>query len=393
MTRPRMPCRATVLLLLGLIACEDPSTRTTPVQVDTLLSGQISVVNTTSAWTQETAWRLEEDLRLGSIDGGRPEQQFGEIYAVMTDANDRIYVLENLAQEIRVFGPDGAFLRTIGGKGDGPGELSGAAGLNIGPDGRLWVYDTSAGFHVFETDGTFVTRHRRLVRGVLYPWRGDFAPDGHLYDWGISYPGIEQGGIADRAIYHPYRISLDFQRLDTLPTFEFRRELSGRRQVPFAGVLSVYQDRDGAVWFAHQRQYVIGRRTLDGDTTLVFSLPAIPARVTDEERVETVQAQVDLPPDLKVAREDIPVFKPIIRRIFGDNEGHIYVIPEMEGVPAGSAIDAFTTDGLYLGRMETPDLIRLPLPAPHATEDHLYVIVTDEFDVPYVSRLRIVRPD
>jgi len=158
-------------------------------------------------------------------------------------------------------------------------------------------------------------------------------------------------------------------------------------------VLSVYQDRAGAVWFAHQRQYVIRRRTLEGDTTLVFSVPASPASVTDEERDEAMRAQADFPRDLKVAREDIPEFKPIVRRIFGDNAGHVYVIPELDGAPAGSVVDAFTTDGLYLGRMAAPDRIRLPLPAPHATRDHLYVIVTDEFDVPYVSRLRIVRPE
>lgn len=392
---PRPPLLVGAVAFLGFAACGEGGPRSARPQIDTLPDGRLRVTNRGPTWTPATAWRLEEDLRLGTIDAGRPEEQFAEIYAVLADGEGRIYVLESRAQEIRVFGPDGSFLRTIGGKGGGPGELSSAAGLNLGPDGRLWVYDTGAGFHVFELDGTFVTRHRRLVRGVLYPWRGEFGPDGHLYDWGISYPGMEAGGIAERAIYHPYRIALDFQSLDTLPTFEFGRELSGRRQVPFAGVLSVYQDRAGTVWFAHQREYLIRRRTLEGDTTLAFSIPASPAPVTEEERDEVLSAQADDPADLRVPRDAIPELKPIVRRIFGDDAGHVYVVPELDGVPAGSVVDAFTTGGVYLGRMDVgvPERIRLPLPAPYATRDHLYAVVTDELDVPYVSRFRIVRPE
>jgi len=191
------------LTLIALTACGEGAPPTTLARTDTLPGGRVRVTNLGPAWTPETAWRLEEDLRLGTIDDDRPDEQFADIYAVLSDDEDRIYVLDGQAQEIRVFAPDGDFLRTIGGKGDGPGELSDAAGLNLGPEGRLWVWDSSVGFHVFELDGSFVTRHRRLVRGVLYPWRGEFAPDGHLYDWGISYPGMDEGEIAERAIYHP----------------------------------------------------------------------------------------------------------------------------------------------------------------------------------------------
>jgi len=59
---------------------------------------------------------------------------------------------------------------------------------------------------------------------------------------------------------------------------------------------------------------------------------------------------------------------------------------------AGSALDVFTREGRYLGRLHLPQPIVLPIPAPFATRDHLYVVVRDELDVLYVTRLRLIRP-
>ena len=65
---------------------------------------------------------------------------FARIRSVVADRDGRVYALEDTDQSIRVFGPDGRLLRTIGKRGAGPGEFAGARFLQVLGD-TLWVYD------------------------------------------------------------------------------------------------------------------------------------------------------------------------------------------------------------------------------------------------------------
>lgn len=59
-------------------------------------------------------------------------------------------------------------------------------------------------------------------------------------------------------------------------------------------------------------------------------------------------------------------------------------------------VDVFREEGFYLGRMDLPVTIPGPTetrPVIHATDTHLYLVTRGEFDVEFLSRLRIVRPD
>lgn len=182
-----------------------PSSPPGALRIDTLPGGRIVVENPTPRGSG--GWALEEDLRLGSARDTGPEQ-FGQLYRVTTDEAGRIYALDYLAQDIRVFAPDGSFLHRIGGKGGGPGEFGQAAGMNLDRGGRLWVYDPGNNrFSVFASDGSFVASHPRRVYGVVYPWRGEFGPGGRLHDWGIDRPGDAVGRLGRRVIYYPVRLS------------------------------------------------------------------------------------------------------------------------------------------------------------------------------------------
>jgi len=63
----------------------------------------------------------EEEIRIGSL--GDPERGFSRVGPVAVSESGRLYVLELQAREVRVFGRDGRRLGTIGGPGEGPGEL------------------------------------------------------------------------------------------------------------------------------------------------------------------------------------------------------------------------------------------------------------------------------
>lgn len=365
-------------------------------QVDTLPSGRVRVVNAGPEWSAKDAWTATEDLRIGVQEGSGPDA-FGQIAAVKVDKQGRIYVLDFMSQDIRVFEADGSYSHTIGRKGKGPGEFMSAAGLNWGPDGNLWVWDTGGRFSIFKTDGTYVGSRPRKVRGVVYPWRGQFDTDGSLIDWGLEYPGLTFAPGArppTRLIYYPVRFSGDFAVGDTLPSLEFDFQLDpDRKPMIFGENLTTYLDRSGAIWFARTKTFTLYRRTLEGDTTLEFSIDANPVPVTDHD-VDSVRAVYgeqgrpqDVPEPQRFAKS-----KPVIRRIFGDDAGHIFVLGQQVGLPPGTYMDVFEDDGHYLGRVDLPARVNFPYPPPTVVAGNLYYVTPDSLGVEYVVRVRLTEP-
>ncbi len=86
------------------------------------------------------AWTAEPDLRVGGASAS-DWAAFGDLVGAAFDDMSRLYVLDAESRRVTVIAPDGQLVRTIGGPGDGPGELSAPAGLVVGPDGSVVVFD------------------------------------------------------------------------------------------------------------------------------------------------------------------------------------------------------------------------------------------------------------
>ena len=85
------------------------------------------------------------------------EELFGVIVDLATDVKGRVYLLDMQLAEVKVFAPDGGYLRTIGREGDGPGEFRSPTGLLIMPNGNLCVVQPSpARMSLFSPDGEYV---------------------------------------------------------------------------------------------------------------------------------------------------------------------------------------------------------------------------------------------
>lgn len=382
-------------LALVLIGCG--SSAPVSFRTETLPNGTLLVTNSgLPTWGPDSTWRLVEELRLGTADGDGPEQ-FGAIADLLVDSNGRIYILDGLAQEVRVFEPDGTFSHSLGGPGRGPGEFALATKMSLGPGDTLWIHDPQLGrrYSAFDPAGDFLTSYERRVQGPSGAAR--HGPDAHFIDWTIEFPDEAPNIVAGaRQLYHPVRLGPGFEVRDTFPPLAFHSEMITTPelafpQLYFAERLLIHQDAEANIWFAESRDYQIYRRTLEGDTTLIFTLPAEPAPVTTADRAE-IRANYRSRPDLLKAYLDaLPETKPVIREIFGDDAGHIYVVPELAGVPAGSVLDLFRDSGQYLGRIPLPVPMQMAHPVIFATATHLYYLVEDELDIPRLARFEIIK--
>ena len=412
--RPRptrhLPCvlTAAALLLLGLgtTACQgdaDQPLSTGAAPVDA--RAQVVVENAlASAWTTTPEWTLEEDLRIQGPPGG----YLGNIDAVAADTRGNIFILDGTTQEIHVFDAGGGFLRTLGGRGQGPGEFREALGPAIAPGDTLWVADGLAPrYSIFGPDGTFIgTRVRALASGMLTE-RCTIAPDGSYMEWWTRLPRVEMSedmNYNDLRHHYPIRVSPDGEKQDTLPHLEFTRQLAdlpsvgSRRPVWFGPTLKRALGCRDDVWFAPSSEYRVYRRTLAGDTTLVFTLEGVRPAAIDEADRDEVRATFERYPELASASalmrdhlRALPEHKPIIAGLFLDGEGHVFVVPETSRVDEGAAIDVFREDGVFLGRVAVPEAVNINPGRVYAAADHILFAGEDEAGAPYVTRLRIRR--
>lgn len=113
--------------------------------------------------------RLEEIWRVGGEDD--ETVLLGLVGDVEVGPDGNFYVLDTQLSQVQVLAPDGQYLRTIGGPGEGPGEFTRAMEMAFLPDGSLGVAQAFPG---------------RLV-GLL--------PDGSPHD-NVEITGGPSGGFA-----------------------------------------------------------------------------------------------------------------------------------------------------------------------------------------------------
>lgn len=158
--------RCTVLTLAGL-ACQScrpdggdvlhPTPENVPANpsliVDDTLPGDLSPA-ALDRWRDARDGLLAASprLRIGSDQEG-PEL-FGRVRDVSIDDAGNILVLDEQTSDVRVFSSDGRHLQTLGGPGEGPGELGGATAIEWLADGRLLVLGRPRSGNLFERTPT-----------------------------------------------------------------------------------------------------------------------------------------------------------------------------------------------------------------------------------------------
>lgn len=74
---------------------------------------------------------------------------FGRIWDALVTPSGDIVILDELAQEVRIFDSAGRVVQVIGGVGDGPDEFRFANGIDLLSDGRLVVSTRTSGLKAF----------------------------------------------------------------------------------------------------------------------------------------------------------------------------------------------------------------------------------------------------
>lgn len=358
--------------------------------VDTLASGVVEVRNSADGiWTPESQWRLVEEFRLGAVDGGGPEM-FGSVADIEIDRLGRIYVADEQSEEIRVFGPDGQFVRTLGARGAGPGEFGQLNALEWDREGNLWILDFgNRRWTVYDTSGVFLRSQPRSQTFLIQPWPGGFDREGRLID------PIDQGLLV-RHLPGSEDVDTLSLELDPIENFELRSESSRTTvRIPFAPGPVWHLDRDGYVWYGFNSSFSIARRSLEGDTLLLMSRDFDPVAVSSEELDQSLQwLEGFAAQGMEIDRSRIPATRPAYDAFVADARGNLWVFTVEVDLSGGNPIvalrsfDLFDRGGVYQGKVELPTDLH-PVVFPRITENRLIGVSLDQLGVPYVVSFRI----
>ncbi len=401
------------IVAMGVAACTGSDTTWTGTVTD---SAGIQIVANPERgmWSAGAEWAVEEEMKIGAVEGDL-DYQFGQIGFIAVDSQDRLYVLDAQAQEIRVFSPAGKFLHRIGRPGEGPGEIKGAIYVVMGAGDTLFVPDMQTQrLNRFTTDGTALTSVRMSIEdGLPAVFQATDAGVIAVQIRPLSLPNRPAPDSMDAII----RLESDGSRGDTLMRFPSGRTLSLGGATPEINLYSAepaWQLRDdGKILFGVNDQYRISLYGAEGMLERIVSKPFQREPVSERDKdaimsyMEKAWLDAGVPPAALQQLKGIvhfgeffPAFSAIQSGLDGttwiqhvqsaaalsDEELEDFNLIEDSGAPEW---DVFDADGRYLGVVAMP-----PRFAPRLfRDDKIYGVWRDDLDVQHVVRLRIVRPD
>lgn len=385
------PVTTACACLLTLFACGDAARLNTAADgwsgtVDTLESGRIVVRNPDeSLWKRSEGLALRERFRVGSLDGDG-QDLFGDIRDIELGPSGALYVLDGQAEEVRVFGPDGDYLRTLGRSGQGPGELRRPAGMTFDPDGTLWILNWgNARYTGFDpSTGEVVKERRRLVSFTVIPWPGRFDREGRLLDIGLTKDG-QQAILRLDTAFVPHDTLLMPEAHDE-SQISFLRD--GQRVMavptPFTPQPTWSPRPEGGIVVGEGDAYRLHRVEFDADTVMTIEVLRELVPVTRAERDSALAAFEETARMAGGARPDreprIPAAKPAHGPLFVDDQDRIWVRRTL--VPGTvAAWDVIADDGRLLGQVPIPDLPAYGMPA---IRGNLFALVLQPDGVPTV---------
>jgi len=347
------------LILLGVclagVGCgqgERPVTEVTVEEID----GVTYVHNPKVPLHPDKTVVLEQDLSIGGEDAEGNVILFSPQF-YLADASGRIWIGERQDQSFKVFDSEGNFLKTVGAKGDGPGEFQSLAYCGFAPDGRLVVSDFRARrTSVFDREGNFLSdfKWRNMLSRLHLIRQNSFVADELIY-----------GDRADEPRLYIRELDFEGQELRTFGEFTLPRPKSIRIGNIVMGLsvpqspASVFAGDGERGWLYHclNSEYSIEVHDAEGRLFRVMDRPYSLQPFTSEEK-EEYRGRYDSSPDpelKKLVRDmELPSFKTVTDRMLVDDQGSLWVVTKEKrdkGGTSQTAVDVFNSEGSYEARI------------------------------------------
>jgi hypothetical protein len=380
------------VLPFAIVACAD-------LAPDATASGDIATP--TAGPTQPDTFHLVEEVRIGSVEGSETET-FGRVGAIAAGRDGRIWVLDGQGPVIRMFDPDGCYVRDVGRQGSGPGEYRQVLGMQALHAGGVAIWDIGNNrITVYDEDGDYATSHR-IGSGLFTADAFHVDTAGRFYVRASDADGSLSGVLI--------RVAATGEVIDSIALPREEEDSSPLVVYTSEGPLYPYTTATQFAWspFGYLVTGRNDRYSIDlfADDPVRIERPHEPLPVSSGER-DDWQALFDYRDRMMATKVNtsIPSVKPVFRAIEVGADGRIWVDryvageedptraePREGGPPVRRyterrTFDVFEPDGTFVGTTIVPPDTRIM----ERRGTHVWAVQRDELGVNYVLRLRMTQ--
>lgn len=295
-----------------------------------ILKGQPSHLNL----KEETRIDFEQAKYSGL---GLKEPDFAE-----ADSQGNIYVVEQYSSSdffVYKFSPTGEFVKKLGKKGQGPGEVQGISGVVVNKSGHLLIADRSTGKLLeFDADGNLVkeTKAHHVMQEVVPLENGNYLARRTAKD-------SSEGRYWFLCLFNS-----DFEEIKKLDSFDMSVYVPGK---PNPGTIISFYWRvaNDRIYIGNeQRGYELWEYDLDGNLLRKIRKEYKPTPYPEDFKKQTEMLAARQPDLNLTVLQDMPPFN----SFFPDDEGRLYVMTYEQGQSQDEIIhDVFNKDGVLVARV------------------------------------------
>ena len=335
------------------------------------------ILNPAKPRFEDRAIILDEELSIGN-EKGSPEYTFSKIADLAVDEHGNIYAIDSNEAAVRILNKEGRYVRTIGHRGQGFGEMEEPVFVQVTAQGELAVYDHHESFTesfmlFYSLEGTFL-RQKKILPFAVYPIGMD-----------------SKGRLLGQYFFPPPDGRKLIAKIDAGGgAMEFGREMEYvKDKVLDIGRPSCYGalSPDDKVLYGDSKEYRLFLWSADDQTVkMITKTFQRPREITEKDKEQYRKKYADsLKKGVKITfRARWPAFS----GLFVDDEGRIFVRTyerTREGLDS-FYYDVFNKEGVYEAKVTIP-----------VTLDNnsvwkngkLYTIETDTKGMPLIKRYRI----
>lgn len=313
-----------------------------------IIDGVSHILNPDKGMRPNFKIKFEKEWEIG-LEEGDKNYIFETIAGIDVDDEGKVYILDYKACNIRIFSPDGRYLKTIGRRGKGPGEFENPVALSLNKKGGFVVGESMPPrLTFFDSDGTYLKNVKLgfigLVFGIqsinrdqllLEKIMSEFKNDKVLMNYILCVIDGSGENIADIFSMQRER-NINMKNLSERDTYGFSWcvDLKGNVLIVddiYNYNIKVYTQR-GIILRVIQREFKSIKRTKKDLNRI-------------QSELEARKRQLGLEIQFKLSE-----IKPIINSIFTDDENRLWVVTP-EGAPEdGTAFDIFDEEGRYIAK-------------------------------------------
>ena len=334
------------------------------------VNGVTVVKNPKEPMFVEDVFSLEEELSIGEAEG-REEYMFSDVPFIAVDDEERIYVVDFKEAHIKVFDRNGNYVKTIGKKGQGPGEIGRTNYVSITSENEIMVLDGgNRRLAFFTLEGEFL---KNISTAKMFLMQAEIDSGGDIiglhYVLGKENPRYELEKL-DPELNH-------LHSLGSSPLPNFRRD----GYDPFFPVLrwDVINGNQVVCGYAKEGYEI---KIFDAEGKLIRRIlkEYTPLEITQEDIADRTEGD---PEELKT-NMSIPKHHYPFRWMITDDEGRIFIWTWERVIDReGYYYDIFDSEGKHI--VKTPLKTRPFV----IKKKKLYTVEEDEEGYQFVKRYKI----